>query len=71
MKFGPELTASQRVSLIEAALEKALDRGPEMSVQPGGTPGTLYVWVIERPFTDSRVGFALDEIAREIEVILS
>lgn len=46
-----------------------LDRGPEMSVEPTG-PGELGVYVIRRPYDDSRVAHEIDDIARELEMLL-
>lgn len=61
----------ERVTTLEVALEKVLDRGPEMSVEPGGgDPGTMFVWVIEKPHRETRVAHSLYDIARELEVLL-
>lgn len=60
----------ERVATLEAALEKVLDRGPEMSVEPGGEAGTMFVWVIEKPHQETRVAHSLYDIARELEVLL-
>lgn len=60
----------ERVATLEAALEKVLDRGPEMSVEAGGEAGTMFVWVIEKPHRETRVAHSLYDIARELEVLL-
>lgn len=70
MPLSSEMTAMQRVLLIEEALERVLDRGPEMSVEPGGEPGTLFVWVIARPYAETRTGHSLHDLARELEALL-
>ncbi|MFE3838860.1 hypothetical protein [Pseudogemmobacter sonorensis] len=51
---------------------KVLDRGPEMSVESSTGPAAsdLGVWVIARPYDDSRRVFEIDDIARELEVLL-
>ena len=67
----PDMPIAQHISLIEAALEKALNRGPEMSVEPGNNPGTLYVWVLNAPYEDTRTGHSLHEIARDLERLLA
>lgn len=66
-----DMPIHRRIEIIESALEKVLDRGPEMSVEPGGEPGTLFVWVIEKPHSYTRTGYSLRDIARELEVLLS
>lgn len=60
----------ERIRIIEEALERVLDRGPEMSVEPGNEPGTMFVWVIEKLYSDTRTGFSLHEIAKDLEVLL-
>lgn len=60
----------ERIRIIEEALEKVLDRGPEMSVEPGGDPGTMFVWVIENPYSHTRIGISLYDLAKELEVLL-
>lgn len=64
----------ERVATLEAALEKVLNRGPEMRVGPfaDGTEGgnALNVWVYARGEEDVRIGFDLYDIARELEVLL-
>jgi len=59
-----------RQRAIEEALEKVLDRGPEMFVGPCDEPGELCVWVIDGPHSDTRTGHRLSDIARELEVLL-
>lgn len=72
MALFPDMPIPARVKVIEEALAKVLDRGPEMSVEPGGEPGTLFVWVIKSPsWNEERTGFSLYDIARELEVLLS
>ena len=70
-QLRPDMEIHQRVALIAAALAKALDRGPEMSVESTGPGCTdLGVYVIRRPYDDSRVAHEIDDIARELEVLL-
>jgi len=71
MKLRPDMPIAQRVSIIEDALALALDLGPEMSVEPGLYPGELCVWVLNGPYEDTRSGFSLHQIARELERLLS
>lgn len=59
-----------RRRIIEEALEKVLDRGPEMSVEPFLSGDPMHVWVIANPWTDSRTGHSLYDIACELEVLL-
>lgn len=66
-----DASIAQRVQMIEEALEKVLDRGSEMSVEPGPVPGeAMHVWVLETPYDDSRTGYSLHVIARELEALL-
>ena len=70
-QLRPDMPIHQRVALIAAALAKVLDRGPEMSVEATGSASTdLGVWVIKNPYDDSRVAHEIDDIARELEVLL-
>ncbi|NEX47624.1 hypothetical protein [Pseudotabrizicola algicola] len=70
-RLQPDLPLHQRIAIIEAALERALDRGPEMSVEAHGPNASdLSVYVIARPFDDARVAHDLHDIARELEVLL-
>lgn len=71
MQLRPDMPVYQRISIIEEALEKALDRGPEMAVEPGGEPGTLFVWVISGCRQETRTGHSLHEIARDLEALLA
>lgn len=67
----PDMPIHQRTALIAAALAKVLDRGPEMSVEATGSAGTdLGVYVIAHPYSDGRVAHEIDDIARELEVLL-
>lgn len=63
-------TIFQRVQMIEQALEKVLDRGPEMSVEAIGSGESMHVFVISEPWSDERLGHSLHDIARELEMIL-
>lgn len=63
-------TMLQRVQMIEEALEKVLDRGPEMSVEAFQAGHPMHVWVVAKPFSDERTGFDLNQIARELEALL-
>lgn len=60
----------QRVQMIEEALEKVLDRGPEMSVESFRSGEPMHVWVLTRPGRDQRTGYDLNQMAREIEALL-
>jgi len=60
----------QRVQMLEEALEKVLDRGPEMSVESAGAGEPMHVFVISQPFRDERTGFDLHQIARELAALL-
>lgn len=71
MPLRPDMPIHERQALIAAALAKVLDRGPEMSVEATGSGCTdLGVWVIKNPYDDSRVAHEIDDIARELEVLL-
>ncbi|TKD12919.1 hypothetical protein FBT96_20055 [Rhodobacter capsulatus] len=70
-KLHPDLPIHQRIALIAEALAVVLDRGPEMAVEHTGPyPGNLGVYVIGEPYDDSRVVHQIDNIARELEVLL-
>lgn len=70
-QLRPDMPIFQRRALIAEALAKVLDRGPEMSVEATGPSGTdLGVWVSSGCYTDVRVAFEIDDIARELEVLL-
>ncbi len=70
-QLHPDMPIHQRTALIAEALAKVLDRGPEMSVESTGASATdLGVWVIKNPYDDSRVAHEIDDIARELEVLL-
>ena len=71
MQLRPEMPIYERVALIAAALARVLDRGPEMSVEATGSASTdLGVYVIANPWSDARVAHEIDDIARELEVLL-
>lgn len=64
-------TPIQRIQMLEDALEKVLDRGPEMSVEMFGPGEAMHVYVCcdpNEPFT--RVAHSLHTIARELEALL-
>lgn len=65
----PDMPIYERISIISEALAKVLDRGPEMSVEPTGE-GSMGVYVIRRPYDDSRVAHEIEAIARELELLL-
>lgn len=70
-QLHPDMPIHLRVALIAEALAKVLDRGPEMSVESTGPSSSdLGVYVIRRPYDDSRVAHEIDDIARELEVLL-
>lgn len=67
----PDMPIHQRTALIAAAPAKVLDRGPEMSVEATGMASTdLGLYVLARPFSDARRVHEIDDIARELEVLL-
>lgn len=68
-QLHPDMPIHQRVALIAEALAKVLDRGQDMSVEPT-SESSMGVWVIRRPYDDSRVAHEIDDIARELEVLL-
>lgn len=71
MPLTPEMSIYERTSVIEDALAKVLDRGPEMSVEASGSSSRdLAVYVIEKPYSDTRVGHELSDLARELELLL-
>jgi len=71
MKITPQQTIPERIAVIEAALERVLDRDPAaMHVVQGGVPGTLFVWVRGDQPAEYE-GFSLHDLAREIELELS
>lgn len=66
-----DMPIHERVALIAAALVRVLDRGPTMSVEATGPAATdLGVYVIANPWSDARVAHEIDDIARELEVLL-
>lgn len=70
-QLHPEMPIHQRIAMIAEALAKVLDRGPEMSVEATGSASTdLGLYVIKRPYSDERVAHELDDIARELEILL-
>lgn len=70
-QLRPDMPIHERVALIAAALARVLDRGPTMSVEATGMACTdLGVYVISHPYSDSRVAHEIDDIARELEVLL-
>jgi len=71
MKITDEQTIHERVGIIEEAMAKVLDRDGSMQVEAGDDHITQYVWVIKNPWSDERIGFSLNELAREMEVLLS
>ncbi|GHC22459.1 hypothetical protein GCM10007291_22400 [Gemmobacter nanjingensis] len=70
-QLRPDMPIHQRTALIAAALARVLDRGPEMSVEATGMASTdLGVFVIKNQWSDERVAHEIDDIARELEVLL-
>lgn len=63
-------TTFQRVQMIEEALEKVLDRGPEMSVESFASGEPMHVFVVSRPWSDERTAYDIHQIARELEALL-
>lgn len=70
-QLHPDMPIHERTALIAAALAKVLDRGPQMSVEATGMASTdLGVYVISAPYSDTRTAYEIDDIARELEVLL-
>ena len=64
-------TPAQRVQMLEEALEKVLDRGPEMAVEPYAPGEDMHVYVLANDFGyGDRISHSLYTIARELEVLL-
>lgn len=71
VQLRPDMPIIQRRALIAEALAKVLNRGPEMSVEgTGASCSDLAVWVHSGCYTDVRVAFEIDDIARDLEVLL-
>ena len=64
-------TTFQHILIIEEALEKVLDRGPEMSVESFASGEPMHVFVVSRPWSDERTAYDIHQIARELEALLS
>lgn len=62
-------TLSQRISMIEAALEKVLDR-PGMEIVSGIDPGDMDLRVVDGIYSDHAIRHSLYSIARELEALL-
>lgn len=70
-QLHPDMPSYQRRALIAEALARVLNRGPEMSVEATGSAcSDLGVYVIANPWSDERVAHEIDDIARELEVLL-
>ena len=67
--FATADLATRRRIIVEA-LEKVLDRGPEMAVEWLDDRMDKVVAVISEPFSDSRHYHSLYDIACELEVLL-
>lgn len=67
--FATADLATRRL-IIMVALEKVLDRGPEMSVECLDDRMDKVVAVISEPFSGSRAYHCLFDIACELEVML-
>ena len=64
-----DLAARRRI--LEGALEKVLDRGPEMSVEYYAPGEPMHVFVINGPYGDMRIAHSLYDIASELEAMLA
>lgn len=64
-----DLAARRRI--LEGALEKVLDRGPEMSVECYAPGEPMHVFVINGPYGDMRIAHSLYDIACELEAMLA
>ena len=60
-----------RRRILEEALEKVLDRGPEMSVECYAPDEPMHVFVINGPYGDMRIAHSLYDIACELEAMLA
>ncbi len=68
--FATADLATRRL-IVMTALEKALDRGPEMSVECLDDRMDKVVAVISEPFSDSRAYHSLYDIACDLEALLT
>ncbi len=64
-----DLAARRRI--LEEALEKVLERGPEMSVECYAPGEPMHVFVINGPYGDMRIAHSLYDIACELEAMLA
>ena len=64
-----DLAARRRI--LEEALEKVLERGPEMSVECYAPGEPMHVLVINGPYGDMRIAHSLYDIACELEAMLA
>ncbi len=64
-----DLAARRRI--LEEALEKVLERGPEMSVECYAPGEPMHVFVINGPYGDMRITHSLYDIACELEAMLA
>ena len=62
-----DLAARRRI--LEEALEKVLERGPEMSVECYAPGEPMHVFVINGPYGDMRIAHSLYDIACELEAM--
>lgn len=63
-----DLTTRRRI--IEEALEKVLDRGPEMSVEVYAPGEPMHVFVSSGASREIRIAHSLYDIACDLEVML-
>ncbi len=69
-KLHPEMPIHQRIALIAEALAVVLNRGPLMEIGGTGNGDGQFVWVRGPGEKDMDTGIHVDEIARELEVLL-
>ena len=69
MRLRPDQSVLERQRIIEDALATVLDRDGNLSVE--WDLGDRYLKVIDGIYSDHRARFSLEQIARELEVLLS
>ena len=71
MKLRPDQSIHERIAVLEEALAVLLDRDETMSVE-AWEPGVLAVHVFSSRWSDNeRESWTLNQLARELEVLLS
>lgn len=68
-QLRPEMPVFERQRIIEDALASVLNRDDNLAVEWDN--GDRFLKVIDGIFSDQRMLFSLEQIARELEVLLS